>query len=293
LSFFIVLRIIAIIVYATDKTTGFYGGEMAAICTGSLVLISLTIGLDYYQYRTWWYYRPDGSYKKCRCLCCKQHYHPSHQRFLPMPLLGTNRKTDTLGNRPCKYTVAGYCPNPSLEHIVIFHAYDYIPQKRYQPGNDITYVVFHQTTPEAAVSIAKTGFRISDKPPQMLGFGVYFARSFKDTEGKARSTGKKLNLNCSSFIILNSYYIGALICARIQLKKVKRVTFSELREVRDSKAWWNEYDTVYYAHAQENRDEFCLKDPSQILKWIIIMNDDRLQRYGLDKEFNETMCGCI
>lgn len=64
LAFFILLRIIAIIVYASDKTTGRYGGYMAAICTGSLVLISLTMGLDYYQYRTWWHYRPDGSYKK-------------------------------------------------------------------------------------------------------------------------------------------------------------------------------------------------------------------------------------
>lgn len=210
-----------------------------------------------------------------------------------MPLLGVNRDTDKLGNRPCQFTVAGYCPNPSLEHVVIFHAYDYIPQRRYQPGSDTTYIAFHQTTPEAAVSIAKTGFRISDKAPQMLGFGVYFARSFKDTEGKARNTGGKVNFNYSSFILLNFYYIGALICARIRLGKVKRVVFEELHTVRDSKAWWKDFDTVYYAHREENRDEFCLKDPSQIEKWIMIMNDDRLHRYGLDREFNETICGCI
>jgi hypothetical protein len=202
LGFFVGLRIIAIIVYASDKKTGIYGGYMAAICTGSLALLSLTMGLDYYQYRVWWYYRPDGSYQKCRCLCCKQHFHESHRRFLPMPLLGKHRSTDKLGDEPCAQTVSGYCPNLSLEHVVIFHAYNYIPQRRYQPGSDLPYIAFHQTTPEAGVSIAKTGFRISDKPPQMLGFGIYFARSFEDTENKARNKGKLLTLiNILFFII--------------------------------------------------------------------------------------------
>jgi hypothetical protein len=77
------------------------------------------------------------------------------------------------------------------------------------------------------------------------------------------------------------------------LKRVKRVVFSELNQVRNSKEWWGEYDTVYYAHEHENRDEFCLKDPSQILKWIIVMDDDRFRRYKLDTEFDQTMFGCI
>jgi hypothetical protein len=92
---------------------------------------------------------------------------------------------------------------------------------------------------------------------------------------------------------LNLYYIGALICAEIELRSVRRVIKSELHEVQDSNAWWEDYDTIYYAHEQENLDEFCVKDPAQILRWVIVMDDDRLYRYGLDREFDKTRCGCI
>jgi hypothetical protein len=71
------------------------------------------------------------------------------------------------------------------------------------------------------------------------------------------------------------------------------VTKYELHQVRNSNEWWKEYDTIYYAHDLENRDEFCLKDPEQILRWIIVMDDDRLRRYGLDEEFENTRCGCV
>lgn len=190
LSFFILLRIIAVILYASDTTVGIYGGYMAAICTISIVLVVLMMGLDLYQYRVWWYYRPDGAYKKCRCLCWKQRFHPSHQRFLPAPLLGIYRENNILGNRPCQYSVSGNCPNLSLEHIAIFHGFDFKPLRRYQEGTDQTYIGFHRTRPEYAVLIAENGFQRSMKPPQMLGFGVYFARSFADTDRKARSAGE-------------------------------------------------------------------------------------------------------
>ena len=163
---------------------------MAIVCAASILFLFLSMCPDFYQYRVWWYYRPDGTYKRCRCLCCKQKFHRSHQRFLPQPLLGTNRDDNKLGNRPCKFTQSGHCPNLTLEHIVIFHAFDYIPQKRYLLGSGSTYIVFHQTKLEYALSIARTGFHISDNPPQMLGFGVYFARSFKDTQNKSRQKGE-------------------------------------------------------------------------------------------------------
>ncbi len=191
LAFFIFLRIIAIILYASDKTVGIYGAYMAAICSISVGLVCLMMPIDYYQYRVWWYYRPDGAYKKCRCCCCKQHFHPSHQRFLPAPLLGIHRENNIIGNRPCPNNESGNCSNLSLEHIVIFHAFDFKPLRRYQKDVDETYIGFHRTKPEYAVNIAKTGFQNSTKPPQMLGFGVYFARSFADTEGKARAAGEK------------------------------------------------------------------------------------------------------
>lgn len=75
--------------------------------------------------------------------------------------------------------------------------------------------------------------------------------------------------------------------------KVRVVSFSQLDEVRSTKSWWDTYDTIYYAHEHENRDEFCVKDAAQILKWVIIMDDDRLHRYDLDHEFDNTRCNCI
>lgn len=75
--------------------------------------------------------------------------------------------------------------------------------------------------------------------------------------------------------------------------RVRVVVKSELNEVANTNSWWDNYDTIYYAHEEENRDEFCVKDPEQILKWVMIMNDDRLRRYGLDCESNDTCCGCI
>lgn len=176
--------------YTTDQSTGIYGRQIAGILGASIILIGIVIIIDFYQYRMWWYYRPMGAYEKCRCCWCKQSFHKSHKRFIPSPLLGVNRIVDQLGNQPCQYTKTGHCPTLTLEHIVIFHAFDYIPQRRYDFSSDLTYIAFHQTTPEAAVSIAREGFRLSLTPPQMLGFGVYFARSFAGTRGKARFEGK-------------------------------------------------------------------------------------------------------
>ncbi|CAF1501331.1 unnamed protein product [Rotaria magnacalcarata] len=273
-AFFLLLRIIAIILYASAKNVSVYGAQMAVYCTASVGLLLLSMGLDLYQYRIWWHYKPDGLYKKCRCLCCRQHLHPSHKRFLPIPLLGKFRDAKKLGDRPCEFTVSGGCPNRSLEHIVSFHAFDFKPLRRFQPGKDKTYIGFHQTTTEAAIGISQEGFRKSMKPPQMLGFGVYFARSFADTEGKARAA-------------------GAFIVAEINMGHVRMIERAQIDEVRNTDSWWKEFDTIYLKHEEEKRDEFCIKDPSQILKWIMVMNDGRLYRYGLDQEFANTHFGCI
>jgi hypothetical protein len=84
-----------------------------------------------------------------------------------------------------------------------------------------------------------------------------------------------------------------LIGAEIDMKKVLVVTRDELYKVSNSNAWWNEYDSVYYRHESENLDEFCIKDPAQILRMVIIVNDDRIQKYGLDTELKGICCGCI
>ncbi|CAF1570640.1 unnamed protein product [Rotaria magnacalcarata] len=271
---FITLRILAVILYASDTKLDGTGVVMAALSAISVVFILLTIAVDYYQYRMWWYYRPDQAYQICRCWCCRQAFHPCHERFLPEPLLGRNRNPNELGNKLCLFDGGGNCPKLSLDHIVIFHAFDSMPQSRYQRDNHRTYFGFHRTSPESAVGIAQQGFRISATPPQLLGFGVYFARSFKGTERKAR-------------------HEGALICAEVDMRNVIIVTRDELHNVSNSNRWHHSFDTVYYYHPEEDRDEFCVKDPAQILRWIIIMNDDRLRRYGLDRAFENTRCGCI
>ncbi len=69
---------------------------------------------------------------------------------------------------------------------------------------------------------------------------------------------------------------------------------ADVNQVSNSIAWWDNYDSVYCSYDQEEYDEFCVKDPTQILEWIVIVeDDDRIRRYGLDKEFQDTCWGCI
>ena len=199
LTFFIVLRIIATILYVSDKSLGVYGKRMAVLCAATVVLVVLSMLLDLYHYRVWWYYRPDGAYKKCRCCCCKQRFHPSHKRFLPSPLSGKYRDKKSTTNSLCKQTVSDGCADLSLEHIVIFHTFDFKPLRRFQQNVDKTYIGYHQTKPESAVAISQESFKISRNKQQMLGFGIYFARSFASTQGKAREAGKSISLCFDEF----------------------------------------------------------------------------------------------
>ncbi|CAF1182477.1 unnamed protein product [Adineta steineri] len=275
LLFSILLRIIAIILYATSKTNGSAKALLAIICTISLIFPILAILLDIYQYRIWWHYRPSCDKAPRQTLSRK------HVRYIPYHLVGNNRNDMHMGNKPCDSMGPNFkCPKRSLEHLIIFHLDDYKPQERWgllSPNEATTYVGFHRTTAESAVAIAHSDFRQSMKGSQMLGFGVYFARSIARTEGKAR-------------------FAGALICAEIRMGRVKEVTFDQLYTVRNSNAWWTDYDTVYYNHKEDDRDEFCVKDPAQILKWVIVVDeahDTKVNQYGLGTEFEDTFCHCI
>ena len=129
-----------------------------------------------------------------------------HKRFLPYPLLGGER-TERIGDTICRNKP---CTNRKLEHILIFHLDDHQPQPRWSELKELdpsadTYIGFHRTTAESALAIAHSDFFRSTTPPQMLGFGVYFARSIKNTIGKAR-------------------FDGAIIVAEIRMGKVKEVT---------------------------------------------------------------------
>lgn len=89
-------------------------------------------------------------------------------------------------------------------------------------------------------------------------------------------------------------HIGAYICAEISMGKTRVIKPEEIDQVKGKDTWWEHYDTIYLEHEEENRDEFCVKDPKQILKWVIIMdNDARSDRYGLNSEFSDTRCGFI
>ena len=77
--------------------------------------------------------------------------------------------------------------------------------------------------------------------------------------------------------------------------KVKEVTYEELHKVQDSNVWWDEFDTVYYNQRDEKRDEFCIKSSSQIIRWVIAINDQydkKIYKYGMINEFDDTACGC-
>ena len=186
-----------------------------------------------------------------------------------------------MGNEPCRSMSQNVqCSNRNLEHLIIFHSDDYKPQKRWGllSGDEAkVYVGFHRTTAEAAVAITHSEFLPSTKPPQMLGFGVYFARSIARAGAKAR-------------------FDGALICAEVRMGRVKQVTRRQIHKVSNSKAWWKNFDTVYFNHENEAQDEFCVKDPEQILRWVIVVdenNDSKVKEYGLDTEFEDTQFGFI
>ncbi|CAF1329983.1 unnamed protein product, partial [Didymodactylos carnosus] len=136
------------------------------------------------------------------------------------------------------------------------------PQQRYcdvqqtNPKQNI-YIGFHRTTPEAAVSIAHSDFAISTKHQStMLGHGVYFARSMEDTEGKANAD-------------------GAYICAEIETGRVKEVGPGAKKDsLRGTTYLWEDYDTVYYNHSNDSRDEFCVKSASQILRRVMMVTQE-------------------
>ena len=168
---------------------------------------------------------------------------------------------------------------------MIFHRRDYQPQPRYSDLLNMSiggtrYVGFHQTTAEAAVSIAHSEFRISqDHPSTMLGHGVYFARSIAATENKANSK-------------------GAIICAEIEMGRVRYVDIGQAHAgvYRGKNDWWEEYDTTYVCHSDDTCDEFCVRDPSQILQWVIVVekdNDTKVEKYKLHEEFEGTWCGFV
>ncbi|CAF3948899.1 unnamed protein product [Rotaria sp. Silwood1] len=275
-SIFIILRLVGTIIYVvafvelSERTAQTLEIILVGILAVTLICSLLAIILDIYYYRVWWAYEPivdaNPSFSE-------PPLSPKHKRFVPYVLIEKFR-TAAIGNQKCKN--GNGCKERELEHIVIFHSADFRPQPRWSPDYPI-YIGFHRTRADFAISIAHSDMNISQTPPQMLGFGIYFARSITNTEGKAREA-------------------GAYICAEVRMGKVLMLTRSELHIVSNKNSWWLEYDTVYLKHEQEERDEFCVKSSNQVLKWIIYIEaekDKKLALYGMDVEFNDTQCYCV
>ncbi len=262
-----IFRMVAAILYSQANFP-----LLSILCGACEIFLIIPLAFDIYHYRVWWHYRPENDR-------LRKSYSPKHRRYLPHHLLGQHRDNMTLGNKPCEHVK---CDNRALEHILIYHHSEHQPQDRWPDIKDKTdiYVGFHRTKAEFAVNIAHSDMRPSTTPPQMLGFGIYFARSIKHTGGKARH-GKAG---------------GGIICAKIRMGRVLEVDLSQIPDVRDTDRWHANYDTVYYTQNDERRDEFCIKSADQILEWVMVIEeecDHKVQNYGMDKEFNDTFCGCI
>ncbi|CAF1112948.1 unnamed protein product [Adineta steineri] len=265
----VLLRIVASILYSQANRPLFF-----MLCAGSIVFLLVSLAFDYYDYRVWWHYRPSNDNIHSR-------YSSKHRRFLPYHLLGENRNKMTLGNKPCSREP---CTNRELEHSLIYHYSDHRPQQRWSEISNETniYIGFHRTTGEAAIKISHSDMLSSTKPPQMLSFGIYFARSLKDTIGKARYGYGKSG--------------GAIICAKIRMGQVRVIEKGDIDSVRNTDAWHDVYDTIYYKHVNPTKDEFCIKSADQIREWVMVIRkeyDSKVKDYGIDVEFSNTRCYCI
>ncbi|CAF1522916.1 unnamed protein product [Adineta steineri] len=258
----VLLRIVASILYSQANRPLFF-----MLCAGSIVFLLISLAFDYYHYRVWWHYRPSNDNIHSR-------YSSKHRRFLPYHLLGENRNAMMLGNAPCSREP---CTNRELEHILIYHFRDHRPQQRWFEIKSDDYIGFHQRGAEKAIEIAHSDFTLSQTPPQMLGFGIYFARSINDTEFKARQK-------------------EAIICAVIRMGKVRVIEYKDIPSVQNTNAWHQEYDTIYYKHINPTKDEFCIKSVDQILEWVMVIKkewDSKVKDYRIDIEFSDTRCSCI
>ncbi|UJR11837.1 hypothetical protein I4U23_016017 [Adineta vaga] len=298
LGIIVLLRIIAIALYATSDHLGNRPSLLAKYCAFILICVFLTFLLDLYHYCVWWHYTP---YLDTTCCCCRSR---KHRRYMSYILTAAYLKGDKWDNRSCSQNP---CAKRTLEHVATFHYSSFKPQKCWSdlPESDqtsnlgkksetsSTYIGFHQTTPKAAVSIVKSEFLPSKSG--MLGPGTYFARSLDGTEYKIGRDGG----------------YGAWFIAKIEMGKVYLIEKDLINNGKGKTSrydavthqfvsngdWRTEFDTCYCIHRDENLDEFCVKDPAtQIRKWIVVVTenfDPKVKCYGLDTEFDSTVCDFI
>ncbi|CAF1091682.1 unnamed protein product [Adineta ricciae] len=286
LSLCILLRGMAIYLYWSVSKSDRRGQSNFYTCSVSMIFLAGTLLLDLYHYGVWWCYTPSID-TRCHCRSRK------HKRYLPYHIVGKENRKDMIGDREC---AVRDCRNRHLSHVAIFHSESYHPQPRWSrlKAEDpaATYIGFHVTKASSAVSIVHSEFHRSSQG--MLGKGVYFARSTAGARAKAEA-GKSG---------------GAFIIAVVKMGKVFEVDKRQIYRTKTSRTfdktlhdfvfeskWHAKYDTCYMNHDDESKDEFCIKDPeSQILKWVVVIEkeyDTKVKEYGLDTEFDSTVCYCV
>ena len=239
LILFEIMRFVAFILACVCANRYSPTGLGYAILGGfSLVPAIFLLVIEYlHHHRLWFNYHPDIS-----DAAEKPPYDDGHQRYLPTSLTHDEQTSHWQNSRCDKGTL---CSSRNLYHAIMYHS----GNTRYSPDqttdNQIV-IGFHQTSHNAAYSIAKTGIRPS--ADGWIGPGTYFATSLNHTEFKANQ-------------------FGAYVCALVDLGKTKRI--------KETKAWstGDTYDTVYYEHPR-GCDEFCVHNPKQIRSWIIVVEQD-------------------
>ena len=141
------------------------------LCISLLVLYVARIILMMFMFYYCTQYNPDRTLK----------LHLNHDGFL---------RLEEMGSSTC--SAGAVCRSTDLTHILKSHHVLHRPNKDCNPCYHLTcrknfLIGFHQTTPEIALLIAKTGFKSGSTG--MYGGGIYFARSIDHTDYKALSNG--------------------------------------------------------------------------------------------------------
>lgn len=161
---------------------------------------------------------------------------------------------ELVGKEACSLmNTYGKCVKRDLEHVVLFHSEGSVPQERWGSlagTGASTYFGFHSVPLRTALAIAQLDFRISRLG--ILGPGIYFSRA---VPSRTRE------------------YAFSIICAEIHMGRVLEVERNDLESRDIFNKLRNDYDAVYYKHEREEMDEFCVKSPEQVLRWIIAVDE--------------------
>jgi hypothetical protein len=128
----------------------------------------------------------------------------------------------------------------------------------------------------------------------MLGPGAYFARS---TEATLMKIGKPDQTGDWFVVEISMGKVFSVEETSIRTYPSSTLFNPDLKRFVSNGDWHQEYDTCYFKHSTESKDEFCIKDPEkQIIRWVVVIeapHDKKIASYGLDVELEAGPCGCF